>query len=141
MPLKFRKAVKEDAELLLDIYNAAFFDDYVKYGECPGYGMSKEKMESSILYFTKYIVMYNDTSVGVISFEHKDSGFYYLSCLCIIPSYQGKSLGTQAFQYMLSVCTDWKKIVLVTPADKIANIQFYTEKCGFLQGKENWMVM
>ena len=25
----------------------------------------------------------------------------------------------------------WKKITLVTPADKTQNVKFYTEKCGF----------
>lgn len=46
--LRYRKAEKSDAELLVDIYNSAFYDDYIKYGECPAYGRSVEQMESSI---------------------------------------------------------------------------------------------
>ena len=32
---------------------------------------------------------------------------------------------------MLSVCSDWKKVSLKTPADKEQNIRFYMDKCGF----------
>ena len=34
--------------LITDIYNASFYDDYVRYGSCPGYGQTKEMMEESI---------------------------------------------------------------------------------------------
>ena len=37
MALTYREAVKSDADLLMDIYNSSFYDDYVRYGECPGY--------------------------------------------------------------------------------------------------------
>ncbi|WP_373218412.1 hypothetical protein [Ruminococcus sp. 5_1_39BFAA] len=45
MELSYRKAVKDDANLLIDIYNSSFYDDYVRYGECPAYGKTKEGME------------------------------------------------------------------------------------------------
>lgn len=31
--LHYRKAEKSDARLLIEIYNSAFNDDYVRYGE------------------------------------------------------------------------------------------------------------
>ena len=135
MKLSYRKATKEDANLLIDIYNSSFYDDYVHYGECPAYGQTKEKMEQSICNFTKYIIMNNNIPVGAISFKEERNGHYYLGCLCVIPSFQGQGIGTQAFQYMLSVCPNWKQITLVTPADKTQNIRFYTEKCGFHLGE------
>ena len=49
MKVEFRKANIEDAEVLIEIYNAAFYSDYLKYGECPGYGKTKEMMEKSII--------------------------------------------------------------------------------------------
>ena len=49
MEIEFRKAVREDAETLIGIYNASFYSDYVKYGECPAYGRTREMMEQSIL--------------------------------------------------------------------------------------------
>ena len=77
------------------------------------------------------IITSDNTPVGVISFSDRGKGHYYLNCLCVIPAYQGKGIGTQAFQYMLSLYPDWEQITLVTPADKKQNIKFYTEKCGF----------
>ena len=49
MKLEFRKASLADAEQLIEIYNTSFYDDYIKYGECPAYGKTKEVMEKSIL--------------------------------------------------------------------------------------------
>ena len=42
MGIEYRQAVIDDAELLINIYNASFYDDYVRYGSCPGYGQTKE---------------------------------------------------------------------------------------------------
>ena len=131
MDLTYRRAVKDDANLLIEIYNSSFYDDYVFYGECPAYGQTKEQMEQAIEEFAKYIVLNDNTPVGALSFKDEGGGRYYLGCLCVIPAYQGMGIGTKTFQYMLSVCTDWEEITLVTPADKKQNVRFYTEKCGF----------
>ena len=135
MELTYRKAVKDDANLLIEIYNSSFYDDYVFYGECPAYGKTKEQMEQSIEDFTKYIVLNGNIPVGALSFKDDGDGRYYLGGLCVIPAYQGMGIGTKTFQYMLSVCPDWKEITLVTPADKNQNVKFYTEKCGFNIGE------
>lgn len=134
MNVEYRKAQIEDADLLINIYNASFYSDYVKYGECPAYGRTKEAMEKSIVNYPKFIIYDRENPVGVLSYENKGNGEYYIGCLCVIPEYQGKGIGTKAFQYFLSVCEDWKKITLVTPADKEENIKFYTQKCGFTIG-------
>ena len=42
MKIEYRKADIADAQLLIDIYNSAFYSDYIKYGECPAYGKTKE---------------------------------------------------------------------------------------------------
>lgn len=131
MNLQYVKAKKKDAELLINLYNAAFYDDYIKYGECPAYGRSKEDMEESIDSFPKLIIYHNDIPIGVISVANRGNGEYYLGCLCVIPEFQGKGIGTQAIKYMLNYYSDWNKITLITPADKEANIDFYTKKCGF----------
>jgi len=44
MEIEYREAIPKDAGLLIDIYNASFYSDYVRYGTCPGYGNSKEMM-------------------------------------------------------------------------------------------------
>ncbi len=132
--IEYKKAEIEDAALLIDIYNAAFYADYLRYGECPGYGRSIDSMESSIIKSSKHLIYYDRKPVGAISFEKRGEGEYYLGCLCVIPEYQGKGIGTKAFHYLLGIYSDWKRIELVTPVDKEENIKFYTEKCGFSLG-------
>jgi len=132
MSLKYIKAKKEDADMLIEIYNASFYDDYIKYRECPAYGRTRERMEESIKKFPKLIIYSDDIPVGVISVENRGDGDYYLGCLCVIPQYQNKGIGIQAVKYMLDYYTDWRKITLITPEDKEENINFYTKKCGFI---------
>lgn len=132
MSLKYIEAKKEDAEMLIEIYNASFYEDYIRYGECPAYGRTKERMESSIEKFPKLIIYFHDIPIGVISVQNRGDGDYYLGCLCVIPKYQNKGIGTQAVKYILDYYTDWRRITLITPQDKDENINFYTKKCGFI---------
>lgn len=80
MPIEYRKAGAEDAELPVQIYNASFYSDDRRFGACHGYG---------------------------------------------------KTVGTQAVQFVKDLYADRRKIAPVTPADKDENVKFYTEKCGF----------
>lgn len=59
MVLTYRKATKPDASLLIDIYNSSFYDDYVHYGECPGYGKTKSQMELSIIILAAYVLFWH----------------------------------------------------------------------------------
>lgn len=131
MDLEIKAATTEDAELLVDIYNKAFYEDYVKYGECPGYGKSVSDMIKSINETSKYIAYVGSAAVGAISVLKKDDGLYYLGALCVIPEYQRQGIGHKLFEFFKEQNKDWKKIELVTPADKEKNINFYTKKCGF----------
>lgn len=134
MNITYQKAHKEDADLLIQIYNAAFYEDYRRYGECPAYGRDRKSMEISLQKFPKYIAFADGKGVGVISFAKQGPGQYFIGCLCVIPTYQGRGIGQQLLQYMQSLCDDWKTIDLITPADKEENIRFYTQKCGFQTG-------
>ncbi|MCR4793590.1 MAG: GNAT family N-acetyltransferase [Ruminococcus sp.] len=131
MTIEYRKAVSEDAEMLVNIYNASFYSDHIRYGACPGYGKTTEMMKASIKEQPKYIILCDNKPVGCISCKRLEMGVYELSCLCIVPEYQGKGLGTQAVRFIKTLYEDWKKITLVTPLDKKENVKFYTEKCGF----------
>ena len=130
MEIEFRKADPADAELLVDIYNASFYSDYVKYGECPAYGKTKEMMEQSILDYSKFLILCNSKPVGCISCKEMENGIFEVGCLCVIPEYQGKGIGTSAMEFTKSYY-DWNRFTLVTPVDKKENVRFYTEKCGF----------
>lgn len=131
MEIKYRKADIEDTELLIDIYNSAFYSDYIKYGECPAYGQTKEMMERSIINYPKFIILSDNTPVGCVSCKQVKAGTYEVGCLCVVPQYQGKGIGTQAIKFVTSYYKDWDKFTLITPIDKKENVKFYTEKCGF----------
>jgi len=131
MQLQYRFADGEDAGLLIDLYNKSFYRDFVRYGECPAYGRSPERMRQSIARFPKEIILCGEVPVGVISVQNRDSGEYYVGCLCVIPEYQNRGIGTQAMIHLQQSHPDWKRISLVTPGDKKENIAFYTQKCGF----------
>ena len=131
MTIEYRKAVSEDAELLINIYNAAFYSDYMRFGACPGYGKTAEMMEASIRDHPKYIILCDNKPVGCVSCKMQEMRVYEITCLCIIPEYQGKGLGTKAVRFVKALYEDWKKFTLVTPVDKEENVKFYTEKCGF----------
>ena len=74
MTLTYKKATKSDANLLIDIYNSSFYDDYVRYGECPGYGKTKSQMEQSIFKFPKYIIVNN-----VLYFRHNNTKVLWIT--------------------------------------------------------------
>lgn len=131
MKIEFRKADMADAELLIDIYNSSFYNDYIKYGECPAYGKTKEMMEWSIIDYPKFLIMLDSKPVGCISCKEMENGIYEVGCLCVIPEYQGKGIGTSAIEFIKKYYNDWNRFTLITPADKSENIKFYTEKCGF----------
>lgn len=131
MKLEYKKAKTEDALLLIDIYNSAFYNDYVKYGECPAYGKTKAMMEKSIIDYPKFIILYDNKAAGCISCKKLEAGIYEIGCLCVIPEFQGKGIGTEAIKFVASYFKDWKQFTLITPIDKKENIKFYTEKCGF----------
>lgn len=55
--ITYREAVPADAALLVDIYDRAFRSDYIRYGECPAYGRTVERMKYSILNHPKEIII------------------------------------------------------------------------------------
>ena len=137
MEIEYRKADIEDAERLVEIYNASFYCDYVKYGECPAYGRTKEMMEKSIIDYPKFVIVYDGKAVGCISCRELDKGTYEVGCLCVIPEFQGRGIGTAAMSFAKSYYSDWERFTLITPVDKTENVRFYTEKCGFaIQSEE-----
>lgn len=131
MTIEYRKAEPADAAVLADICNAAFYSDYLRFGVCPGYGKTPEMMEASLREHPKYLILCDRQPVGCVSCKKQEAGVYEITCLCIVPAYQGKGLGTAAVQFVKSLYADWEKITLVTPLEKKENVKFYTEKCGF----------
>ena len=129
--MEYRTADLNDAELLVDIYDSAFYDDYLRYGQCQGYGRTKESMEQSIRDYPKTIAYIEDRPVGVISYKDEGSGKYYIGCLAVKKEEQGRGIGTSLMNHFLNEHSDWNEITLVTPKDNERNIKFYTERFGF----------
>jgi ribosomal protein S18 acetylase RimI-like enzyme len=131
MKIGFRKADTADAALLVKIYDAAFYHDYLRYGECPAYGKTTEMMERSITAYPKFVILLDGEPVGCVSCRQTGAGEYEIGCLCVVPEHQGKGIGTQAMRFITSYYEDGAKFTLITPLDKTENVTFYTEKCGF----------
>lgn len=56
MYITCRNANEQDANLLVGIYNAAFYDDFIRYGQCPAYGRTRARMAESVRKFPKQII-------------------------------------------------------------------------------------
>ena len=135
--ITYREAVPADAALLVDIYDRAFRSDYIRYGECPAYGRTVERMKYSILNHPKEIIICGGTPVGVISADDCGEGNYRIGCLCVVPEYQCRGIGGRAIEHFRAVHPDWRRIDLVTPADKTDNISFYRKNGFEVSGTES----
>ena len=109
MDLEIKAATTEDAQLLVDIYNKAFYEDFVIYGQCPGYGRTVDDMIKSINETSKYIACVGSNAVGAISVLKKDDGLYYLGALCVIPEFQRQGIGYKLLEFIKEQNKDWKK--------------------------------
>lgn len=131
MDFIIRKAEEADA---LDIVNArsrSFYDDYVKFGECPGYQIPVEEMKLSIHKSDIYVIEADGKIIGDIS-VHQPSpeGCYWIGCVEILPEYQNYGIGSKALQEIFHKYPDAKKWQLDTPVQRERNCHFY-EKLGF----------
>ncbi len=135
MEIKFERATIDDVEALINVRNKSFYADYLKYGECPGYNISKEKMINSVLNKISYKIVCDNQIVGNISVRDNQDNTYYLSCLCVIPDYENKGIGKEAIRFIESEFPNATLWTLETPADKIGNHYFY-KKAGYSIIKE-----
>jgi len=131
MDIQYKEAKPEESKLLIQIYNQAFYQDFLRFGECPAYGHDIKQMEDSIRRYPKNIIYCDDRPVGCISMEDRGNGNYYIGCLCLIPEYQGKGIGSYTISYLDVLVPDWRTITLHTPSQKEENVSFYIQKCGF----------
>ncbi|CDM70021.1 Hypothetical protein CM240_2904 [Clostridium bornimense] len=138
MMITIRKANKEDAKKLKEVSDKAFLSDYVKYGECPGYGQTIEKICTTIVDPKRdvFAILCDGEVVGKISVVKENRERNYLGCLCIIPEYENLGIGQKAMRYIENYYKCIKSWYLVTPADKLRNHYFY-KKCGYsITGKQ-----
>jgi len=68
MDVQIKCAVTEDAKRLAEVFNLSFYSDYLKYGECPGYGKTERDMLLKMLGYRE-TKKYMDNNVLVSYFE------------------------------------------------------------------------
>ena len=100
--LEYKCADKSDADILIEIYNSAFYDDFIRYGQCQAYGRSRENMEQSVQDYPKIIAYDEGKPVGVISYKAEGPGKYYIGCLAVIKEEQGHGTGTLLLKHFMS---------------------------------------
>jgi ribosomal protein S18 acetylase RimI-like enzyme len=135
MKIEFEKANIDDIEELIDVRNQSFYEDYVKYGECPGYNLTKETMTEVILNRIVYKIICNNKIVGSISIKDNNDNTYFVGCLCVIPEYENRGIGRGALRFIESKFQSAEVWRLETPADKERNHCFY-KKSGYKIVKE-----
>lgn len=130
MDVKYEKATIEDAMTLIDIRNQCFYEDYIRYGECPGYNISREHMINSIQNRIAYKIICNNQVVGNISIQDHHDNTYYIHCICVIPEYENKGIGQSAMKFIENEFPNATLWTLRTPSDKERNLYFYN-KVGY----------
>ena len=132
MNIIIERACESDAPELINIRNDCFYDDYISYGECPGYNISIDDMKKRIQNALLYKILVDDKIVGDISVHKLDNGVYWIGCLAISPDYQNKGIGTIVLKHIEKKHSEASVWQLETPLNNIRNCYFY-EKLGFVK--------
>ena len=136
MALEMKQATDYDVDTMINISNEAFYEDYVTYGEYPGYNRTRESMLQTIHETDAYIFYNGKIPVATVTVRERENACYYIGTLCVIPEYQHKGIGRLALQKVREMYPQAKTFTLKTPADKIRNIEFY-ERQGYKIVSEN----
>lgn len=129
MKLHFERATESDAKVLVDVQDRAFYSDFVKFGECPGYGKSEDKIRESLTKNQQYKIIVDNIVVGKVS-AHEGEDVCHLDCLCVVPEYENMGIGQTAVAFIEKQYPQAKMWTLETPKDKLRNHFFY-KKCGY----------
>ena len=69
-------------------------------------------MENSIVSYPKLIIICDSIPVDCVSCKKIEKRIYEVGCLCIIPEYQGKGIGSKTVKFITSYYEDWDKFTL-----------------------------
>lgn len=130
MEISFEKAMEQDAADLIKVLDLSFRDDFIRFGECPGYKVPIEAMKKRIRDSFQYKIVLGARIIGNISVRAKGENRYWLGCLAVIPEFQNQGIGTKAIEFIENEFPDAISWGLDTPIQKTENCYFY-EKMGF----------
>jgi len=136
MKLILQRAVEEDAQSIIDARDQSFYDDYVRFGECPGYHITPEAMRDTIRKADVYRILVDGKMAGDVSVHQlSEDGSRWIGCLEIIPEYQNGGIGSEMLRAVFDRYPETKIWELETPVQNKRNCYFY-EKAGFRGIKE-----
>jgi GNAT superfamily N-acetyltransferase len=132
MDINFRRAVIEDIYKLIEVQNRSFYEDYIKYTECPSYNESREDIFNYISNCIVYVIECSGEIVGDIIIREIDEENYYLRVLCVAPEFHNMGIGQKAIEFIEKDNIKVKKWELITPFESVRNHYFY-EKMGYIK--------
>ena len=135
MDIFFEKSSPTDVKEIIEVRNKSFYEDFLKYGEFPGYNCSEQGVTSAVLERFVYNIISDDKIIGNISVRDDGNGKFHLNCLCIIPEYANRGIGKKAMTFIENQFTTAKHWSLETPVEKKRNLCFY-QKHGYIITKE-----
>ncbi len=135
MNILIQRACEDDAAELAEARNKSFYDDYINFGECPGYNIPVDEMKQRIRKAFIYKIVKDGKIIGDISITERDDGYYWIGCLEIIPEYQNMGIGSKVLRYIEKIYPDAVKWGLETPVHNVRNCCFY-EKMGFIGAED-----
>lgn len=131
MDFKLQRAVEEDAQRIVNARDQSFYDDYIRFGECPGYHHTQEEMKCTIQKADVYLILVDGKMVGDVSVHQpSEDGSQWIGCLEIIPEYQNSGIGSEVLRTIFNLYPETPKWELETPIQNKRNCHFY-EKAGF----------
>jgi ribosomal protein S18 acetylase RimI-like enzyme len=131
MKLEILKATVEDASQLIKVQNESFYEDYIKYEDCPSYQESIENMLDMISHAIVYKIIVDQELVGDVIIRKRGNHNYYLRTIAITPKYQNKGIGKIAVKHVESDNPDGTIWTLITPEGAKKNKKFY-ESLGYV---------
>ena len=136
MNLILQRAAEEDAPGIILARDQSFYDDYVRFGECPGYHITPKAMRDTIRKADVYRILIDGKMVGDVSVHPPaEDGSRWIGCLEIIPEYQNGGIGSETLLAVIDRYPETEKWELETPVQNKRNCHFY-EKAGFRGTKE-----
>ena len=130
MNIDFERASIKDVNKIIEIRNKSFYDDFIEYGEFPGYNCTIEGVTEAVTERYVYMIKCDGNIVGNISVGTDNEGDYSLNALCVIPEYQNKGIGQMAMNFIENQFSNANHWSTETPAHKSRNSYFY-KKFGY----------
>lgn len=130
MHIRFVRACLSDTELVIELQNEAFREDFERYGQCPSYRRSPKNTEDIIRRHYDFLIYADETAVGNMIVKLREAGECHLTSLGVIPGYQRQGIGSSALAFLERRFPESVKFTLDTPADQDGNRLFY-RKAGY----------